>query len=134
MIITYNTFSHKYIEAYIMICVIGVLLLWMSVCVMIRLDELSWHIFMSFFVVMFESLFMCFVRMFSVIFFTIFHVRGFSSSCICVSSCLVLIFSKFCDDLNIVSVQCVVVKKKKNFRCVRVSCDDIGLEKKIYRR
>ena len=62
---------------------------------------------MSFFVSVFEPMFMFFVRNLCLIFFTIFHVRGFSSSCIFVSSCLVHTVSVISDDLNIVSVQCV---------------------------
>ena len=57
----------------------------------------------------YSSLCSCFfVRNLCVIFFTIFHVRGFSSSCIVVSSCLVHTVSVISDDLNIVSVQCIV--------------------------
>ena len=77
------------------------------VCVTIRVDELSWYFFMSFFVSVFDPIFMFFVRNLCLFFFTFFHVQGFSSSCICVSSCLDHAVSVISVDLNIRSVQCV---------------------------
>ena len=128
-----HTDTNKCFETSMTICVIDALILWM--CFMMCVDVLSWHFFMSFFFSMFESMFMFFVRQLCLVFSTIFHVLRFSSSCIFVSSCLGHTASVISDDLNIVSVQCIVDFFYVNsFDVVRISCDDIGLEQKINRR
>ena len=106
-----NMSNHSYLIGFIEVYFWYVILMRWSyeyVCEMIRIDEHSWYFFMSFFVSVFESMFVFFVRKLCLIFFTIVHVLGFSSSCMFVSSCLVHTASVISDDLNFVSVQCIV--------------------------
>ena len=93
-----------------MICVTGVLVLRMCVCVcvMMRVDVLSLYFFHVFRFLHVRVYVHKLCAYFCLIFATIFHVRGISSSCIFVSSCLAHTVSVISDDLKIVSVQCIV--------------------------